>query len=206
MGLRCPHADEGSLSNALSAVKARRDTGKVSGMNNIALVGFMGCGKTTIGRELASSLNCTFVDTDEAIEKEVGLPVPDIFAQRGEPFFRRVETEILARLSNNPNLILSCGGGIVKEPENIRLLKAGGRVVYLRATPRELTRRIRAEPGTRPLIYGERDVMNHKEVLSRVQELLAERAHLYEAAADHIVDTTRRLPREIAEEILRLGR
>lgn len=180
----------------------QRDTGKVSGMNNIALVGFMGCGKTTIGRELASRLDCPFVDTDERIEKEVGLPVAAIFAQRGEHFFRRVETEILARLSNNSNLIISCGGGIVKDPENVRLLKAGGRVVYLRATPTELTRRIRAEPGTRPLIYGERDVMSYKEVLSRVQELLAERVPVYEAAADHIVDTTHRLPRDIAGEIL----
>lgn len=171
-------------------------------MRSIALIGFMGCGKTTVGRLLARGLQRSFADTDDKIVELVGLAIPEIFTQKGEDFFRSLETLALRELVCEGNSVLSCGGGIVKSPDNVAILKSKGWVVYLNTSPMELARRIAAEPGTRPLIYGGRAAMPHEEVLARVEELLDERRELYEHAADQKVDTTGRAPEDIVREIL----
>ena len=101
-------------------------------MKNIVLMGFMGAGKTTIGKKLAKALECEFIDTDEWIEKEQGRKISDIFAEDGEVAFRDMEKDLLKRLQNSEDrFVLSIGGGMPVREENRALLRNLGTVVYL---------------------------------------------------------------------------
>lgn len=149
--------------------------------NNIILIGFMGCGKTSVGIRLSYRLRRTMVDTDKMIERLNKLTVAEIFEKHGEAAFRDMETRCLERLLDQADgEIISVGGGLPVREENRRLLKQLGTVIYLRVTPQTVCRRL-ASDTTRPLLQGE----NPEE---KVKNLLEQRAPLYEEAANWILD------------------
>lgn len=146
-------------------------------LRNILLVGFMGCGKSTIGRELHKSLGYPLIDTDPAIEEIQGQPISQIFEQVGEDAFRQMETKFIQGLIDKQTnrSIISTGGGIVTRPENIALLRQLGFVVWLTCTPEVIHQRT-ARNSKRPLLQCE----NPREVIAN---LLAQRTPLYEASS-----------------------
>lgn len=150
-------------------------------MKNIILIGFMGCGKTSVGIRLSYRLRRTMIDTDRMIERIYKMTVSEIFAERGEEEFRKMETECLGRLLEETNgQIISAGGGLPMRSENRELLKKLGTVVYLKVTARTVCMRL-ARDTTRPLLRGE----NPEE---KVKTLLDKRSPIYESAADTVVE------------------
>ena len=109
---------------------------------NIILTGMMGAGKTTVGKELATIMNCNFIDLDETIEKNYGK-ISDIFKQKGEEYFRQIETLELKKLNIQETFVLSTGGGIVLKDENIKILQTLGYVFYLEASTDTIYERIK---------------------------------------------------------------
>lgn len=164
-------------------------------MRNITLVGFMGTGKTTVGRKLAHKLGYKFIDSDEEIVREKGISVTQIFSEFGEPYFREVEMDVLKRLSCEQGLIISAGGGAVINAENVYNLRRSGPVVCLTATPESIYQRVR-HSSSRPLLMVE-------DPLGRIKELLDMRAPFY-ARADVTVDTSGLSADEVADRILEL--
>jgi len=162
---------------------------------NVVLVGFMGTGKTEVGRLLAAALSRRFVDTDAWLEKENKLTVREIFATQGEAAFRQKEAAALAVLCRQKGLVLATGGGIVLNPDNVRLLRETGYVIWLDAGLEELARRL-AGDRTRPLLAGGRDF----------REIYRGREELYRKAAHVRVDTTGKTPMAVSEEIMALLR
>src|SRR3989338_6719350 len=120
-------------------------------MNNIYLVGFMGTGKTSVGKELAKQKKWQFVDLDELIELKERHSIADIFAKEGEPYFRRVEDKVLKEVAREKKFVLACGGGIVINPENIKLMKESGILICLKASPEAILKRT-AGYSHRPLL------------------------------------------------------
>ena len=170
---------------------------RMFGLENYVLIGFMGSGKTTVGRELSRKTGWDNPDTDALIVEKTGMQITDIFAAEGENGFRERETELLKELaeSKREHIIYSCGGGIVLRKENRPLLRELGVVVYLEVSVDEVIRRIGADTS-RPLLTGK----NRRE---KVQTILDERRAVYESCADITVHVTGKEPEEIAEEILR---
>jgi shikimate kinase len=159
----------------------------------IVLVGFMGAGKSSVGKRLAAALQLPLVDTDALIEERTGRKIGDIFAQDGESAFRMLETELLASLAGRV-AVFATGGGIVTRPENWPLLKQLGLVVHLHGSAEILFDRVKHETH-RPLLRTE----NPRETFSA---LLQTREALYKQA-DLVVDTDGRTPEMIVDEILR---
>lgn len=172
--------------------------------NSIVLVGFMGSGKSSVSRRLARRLKLEAIDLDGYIEQLCGQSIAAIFAARGEAEFRDLETAALAECLQKPG-VLATGGGILKRQENRDLLRAateqGSTVIYLRAGPDALARRIRRQPGKRPLIDGNAE-LNQEETRRRVEQLLAERAAHYESCSTLIVDTDDRDLGEVVQQII----
>lgn len=150
------------------------------GGRTIALVGLMGVGKSTVGRRLARRLDMPFHDADREVERAARRPVADIFAEFGEPEFRRGERRVIARLLDGEPCVLACGGGAFVDPETRALLKARAVTVWLKAELDVLVRRV-ARRDTRPLLRGG----DPREVLARLAE---QRYPLY-AEADLVVET-----------------
>lgn len=147
----------------------------------IFLVGMMGVGKTTIGRQLAAALGREFIDLDQAIEARCGVRIAIIFDIEGEAGFRRRETAALDEYTRRPGLVLATGGGAVLSEANRRMLSERGCVVYLRAGVDELYRRVARDRG-RPMLRAE-------DPRQRIVDLLALREPLYESVADVTLDT-----------------
>jgi shikimate kinase len=147
----------------------------------VFLVGMMGAGKTTIGRQLARVLNREFMDLDHELEARCGVRVSLIFDIEGEEGFRRRETAALDECSRKPGIVLATGGGAVLSPQNRLYLKERGVVVYLRASAEELFRRL-ARDRSRPLLQT-------ADPQARISELIAQREPLYESIADLTIET-----------------
>ncbi len=162
---------------------------------NIYLIGFMATGKSSVGRALGLLLDREFVDLDAYIEAKAGRKITEIFALAGEPFFRTLESEVLAEISQKKDLIVACGGGIVTVPGNIRLMKETGKVLCLTASVDEILKRAEGS-SERPLL----DLDNRPQ---KVIALMAQRASLYRAAADMILDTTGLEVNEVTEAAAR---
>ncbi len=162
-------------------------------VKNIFLVGFMGAGKTAVGKVLAGKTGFEYRDADKIAETKAGMTVTEIFAARGEEGFRELESEILASLAKGERQVVSTGGGAVMRPANIETMKNGGVIVYLKASPETIWERVK-HSKTRPLLQVENP-------FETVKELLSKRAHLYELA-DAIVATDGQTPAEIAGEIV----
>ena len=155
----------------------------MSNRNNIILIGFMGSGKTTFGKWIAANKKMEFVDTDELIEKENGITISDIFASKGEVYFRNLETDMLNKLLERDiqNCVISVGGGLPVKEENRELLSQLGTVVYLWADADELVKRLSGD-NTRPLLAGG----NLKE---KINTLMDARKEIYDSVSDIKIDT-----------------
>lgn len=152
---------------------------------NIFLVGMMGAGKSTIGKQLARQLNKVFLDADQEIERKTGVTIPIIFEIEGELGFRQREAQVIAELVHEKNLVLATGGGAVLLPENRQILSEYGVVIYLRATPEELFVRTRHDRGRqRPLLQEENP-------LAKIEKLCKEREEFYLEVANIIIDTNK---------------
>lgn len=161
-------------------------------MKPIYLIGFMGSGKTTIGKELAACLNQEVIDTDEEIVKRENKNINDIFAQHGEGYFRSLESLILNEMDGRAGVITT-GGGIVINPENRKRLSETGIVFFLFASPEEIFKRIEKD-HSRPLLKGDKKRL--------IRELYEKRMPLYIETAHVIIDTTNKDKAEIIQEII----
>ena len=169
----------------------------------VVLIGFMGSGKSRVGRELARLLSCPLLDLDARIEEAAGMSIPELFRLHGEEVFRQVETSELRRALGE-DAVLSTGGGVVTREKNRTLLrKSGATVVWLQASPQILAARIRSEPGARPLIDGDGE-LSFEATIERVSELLEARVSLYEVCARLRIETDRHEPEEIAGQIVEM--
>lgn len=162
---------------------------------NIYLVGLMGAGKTTVGRQLAKRLGRPFYDSDHEIVERTGVPIPTIFEIEGEEGFRRREAQTIAELSDAPAIVLATGGGVVLNPENRRRLHDTGWVVYLNVPPRLLYERTRHDRN-RPLL-------NVPDPLAKLEELYAIRDPLYRDVAHFVVEGSHLIASGIVQHLLR---
>jgi len=162
-------------------------------MKNLILTGFMGTGKTEVGRELARLLTMKLIDIDTEIIKSAKMSINQIFEQFGEQKFREMETEMIEKVSREKNVLISTGGGAVLRQENMDALKKTGMVICLMATPETILRRT-SGTNARPLLQVEKP-------LEKINELLNFRKPFYEKA-DMMIDTEDKTPLQIAEEII----
>lgn len=162
-------------------------------MKNIVLTGFMGTGKTAVGKELSRLLNMKLIDVDTEIEKSEKMIIHEIFKQFGEPRFREIETEMIKKISKNKNIVISTGGGAVLKQENTDALRENGVIICLTATPETILKRTSMN-SDRPLLQVE-------DPFKKIEELLHYRMPFYKKA-DIIIDTEEKTPLQIAEEII----
>lgn len=167
-------------------------------MNNIILVGYMGCGKTTIGKHLARIGKYKFVDTDEEIELQQGRSIKEIFEKEGEASFRNMETAYLEELilKRKKGMVLSTGGGMPLRECNRELLRSLGTVIYLRTKPETVYERVKGD-SKRPLLQCENP-------LERIREMIAQRRLIYQEVAHHVIDADEMKQGEIAELICKM--
>ena len=158
---------------------------------NLYLVGLMGAGKTTLGRQLARRLGKRYVDADHELEERLGVTIPTIFEIEGEAAFRDREEAVIADLVQLENIVLGTGGGAVLREANRRRLSEGGTVVYLHAEPSTLYERVR-HSRHRPLLKA-------ADPAARIAQLYAERDPLYRSVADLVIRSDR-------EEVMRAAR
>ncbi|TDX45410.1 shikimate kinase [Orenia marismortui] len=162
---------------------------------NISLIGFMGTGKSTIGHKLAERLNYKFIDLDEEIVKIDGRPIPTIFAENGEKYFRDLESKATAEISKDNNQVIATGGGIVLRPKNIEYLKSKGIVVLLEASAEVIFERTQHD-NNRPLLEV-------ADPLAKIKTMMEERADKYNCT-EHQIDTTALSVEEVIEEIIKI--
>lgn len=167
-------------------------------MNVITLIGYRGCGKSTLAPALADRLGWNWVDADTVIEQQAGRTIREIFATEGEPGFRHREHGVLAELLERHHLVLAAGGGAILDADTRRRMRAAGPVVWLQATVETLGRRIQGDATTaerRPNLAGGGD--------SEIAHLLALREPLYRECATLTVDADTRSPAELVTEVCR---
>jgi shikimate kinase len=163
-------------------------------MKNIVLVGLMGAGKSTVGKALSEKLSFEFLDTDEIITQEQNLAITDIFSQFGENYFRQLEKNLVLKFSDFENKIISTGGGLVQDIENLNNLKKNGFVVYLQASVETLYSRIK-DDNKRPLLQVDNP-------LEKLSEILIAREKNYKLA-NFIINTENKTIDYIVNELIR---
>jgi shikimate kinase len=161
---------------------------------NIFLVGPMGAGKTTIGKQLATRLKLAFIDSDHELQARTGVDIPTIFAFEGESGFRQRERDMISELTRRNGIVLATGGGAVLDAENRRNLSSRGVVIYLRCTPEQQYERTRHDKN-RPLLQTDQP-------LARLQALFAMRDPLYRDVADILMPTEKRATSAVIRSIL----
>jgi shikimate kinase len=162
---------------------------------NIYLAGFMGTGKTVVGKELAKKKKWQFIDLDELIELKEKRTIPEIFAKSGEPYFRRAEKQVLKEVAKEKKFVVACGGGIVIDKDNIRIMKESGIMICLTASPEVILKRTAG--------YAHRPLLNVPNPKKQVELLLKLRAPYY-AQADKTIDTSRISVRAVVVKILKI--
>lgn len=160
---------------------------------NIALIGFMGVGKSMVSAQLGQRLHIPVVSTDELIEQREGRSIAEIFRNAGEPYFRRVEKEVVMAALQQEPVIIDCGGGVVLNPDNMECLKQNATVIYLSASPEFLHKNLTGHQGKRPLL----DV---PDPLTKIKELLQQREAYYQQA-DIVLDTNGKSIDQICEDV-----
>lgn len=168
---------------------------KKTNTDNIFLVGLMGAGKSTIGRQLARELDKQFRDSDSEIEKRTGVSIDVIFDIEGEQGFRRRETGVLRELVEEQGIVLATGGGAVLASENRQLLSDNGVIIYLKATAAHLAGRVRLD-RRRPLLQS-------GDKLAKIGELLRAREPVYQQLADMVIETNNKSVPRVVKEISR---
>ena len=162
---------------------------------NIALIGFMGTGKTAVGQLLAKKLDSKFIELDSLIEQKAGKAIPEIFQQDGEIAFRELEIEVTKETADKKNLVIACGGGMVLNKINIDRLREEARIVHLTASPKAILKRVSSEERQRPLLEGDQPTLT-------IQGLLRFRKPFYERAADITIDTSKLDIDSVVEQII----
>jgi shikimate kinase len=162
-------------------------------IHNLALVGFMGTGKSSVGRIVAHQLQFRFLDTDEWIESQLGMSIPEIFSKLGESAFRDQERRVLETLSQEKGMVVSTGGGLIVDPANLANLRNHALVVCLWASPQTIWERVRHQTH-RPLLQA-------PDPLARIHDLLASRAPAYHRA-DVLIHSGSRSPKEVAMQVM----
>ena len=163
----------------------------------IYLTGFMGCGKSTVGPLLAQHIGYEFIDLDQVIESASGMPIRQIFSERGEEEFRRLESLMLRAVSRAARVVIALGGGAVVSENNLYFVLTNGTLVYLNVAPRVLVRRIMRMADERPLLLGENSIpLPEDELVQRIEEMIEARQHFYSRAevvievGDRSIDAT----------------
>ena len=162
-------------------------------LRNLTLIGFMGTGKSSVGRLVADQLHFTFLDTDAVIEARAGASIEDIFKQHGEPVFRDWEGRIVTELGRRSRTVISTGGGLPANDTNLSSLKTHSLVVCLWASPEKIFQRVRHQ--------SHRPLLNETDPLAKIRQLLAVREPYYRQA-DILVNTEFRSLREVAQQVL----
>ena len=161
---------------------------------NIFLIGFMGAGKSTISEYLNRTQGMPVIEMDEEIVRREGMAIKDIFAQKGEEYFRNVESQLLSDMKKEENVVVSCGGGVPMREKNVELMRESGYIVLLSAKPEAVYERVK-DDDSRPLL-------NQNMSVEYIAQLMEKRRPKYEAAADITVDTSWRSVDDICREIL----
>ena len=164
-------------------------------MKNLFLIGFMGAGKSSVSAGLGRMLGREVVEMDQRIAAQEGMSIPELFAQKGEPYFRACETALLKSFAQGAPRIVSCGGGVSLREENVVAMRESGTVVLLTASPEVILERVK-DSDERPLLQGHKDV-------SYIAVLMEQRRPRYEAAADITVDTSQLNIEEVCRQVLR---
>jgi shikimate kinase len=160
---------------------------------NLFLIGPMGAGKTTIGKQLSVALGMTFEDSDKEIQRRTGVDIPTIFEFEGEAGFRKRERSVVDELTQHNGIVLATGGGVIVDSDSRRNLSARGVVVYLHCTPEQQYQRTIRDKG-RPLLDTD-------DPMARLVELMAVREPLYRSTADYVVVTEKRSTGAVVKEI-----
>ncbi|MGD8994491.1 MAG: shikimate kinase [Syntrophobacterales bacterium] len=166
---------------------------------NLYLIGYRCTGKSSVGRLLAEAMDWTFVDMDQELVSEAGIPIEEIVDSRGWKYFRDQESKLLQQLSRATEQVISTGGGVVTVPENITIMHGSGKVVWLHASPGTIAARMEADKSTadqRPPLHGDDSVVE-------IEEVLAERLPLYDEAMHLQVETDDLSVEEVSESIVR---
>ena len=168
---------------------------------HIFLTGFMGSGKTTIGKKIARKIERPFFDCDQEIEKQTNCSIPDIFKYEGEPKFRKYEQQIISELAGilQP-AVIALGGGALMQGQNLETVKKHGQLVYLKSHPDLIWQRVRLNRN-RPLVISGQKVLSKEEFDQKISGLMADREKGY-LAADIIIDCGRKKADELAEMII----
>ncbi|HJB14057.1 MAG TPA: shikimate kinase [Candidatus Oscillibacter excrementigallinarum] len=164
-------------------------------MKNLFLIGFMGAGKSSVSAGLGRMLGREVVEMDERIAAQEGMSIPELFAQKGEPYFRACETALIKSFAQGAPRIVSCGGGVPLREENVAAMRESGTVVLLTASPEVILERVK-DSDERPLLQGHKDV-------PYIAALMEQRRPKYEAAADITVDTSQLNIEEVCRQVLR---
>jgi shikimate kinase len=162
---------------------------------NIALIGFMGVGKSTTGKTLADKLGKKLIEVDSIISKNANRSIPQIFQEDGEIAFREMEISAIKEISSKDNLIIDCGGGVPLNKINIDRLRKNSIIVWLFAAPEVILQRTTQDGNVRPLLQS-------KTELTEIRRMLRSRQPYYEAAADIKIDTSKADVETLAEQIL----
>ncbi len=162
---------------------------------NIYLVGFMGTGKSSVGCQLAKERGWNFIDLDELIELKEQRRIVDIFAKDGEAYFRKIEKNILKQVSTQKKFVVACGGGVVLDKDNIKLMKKTGRMFCLYASPEQILKRVS--------LNNDRPLLNVDKPQKRIELLLKMRAPYY-MQADKIIDTSNFSVKQVVKKISKI--
>lgn len=161
---------------------------------NIFLIGFMGCGKSTIAAKLSRMYGMDVIEMDQLIEQREKMTIPEIFEKQGEDYFRELESALLKEIQPNSNQIVSCGGGVVLREQNVTEMKKRGRVVLLKVQPETVLKRV-TQNDDRPILRGKKNLQD-------ISELMEKRREKYKKAADIIIETDGKSILEICEMVI----
>ena len=167
---------------------------KQGNSGNIFLIGFMGCGKSTVAKELHRNYGMRLIEMDEALARQEGMSIADIFREKGEPYFRKIETELLENMQKISGTVVSCGGGAAMRQENVDCMRRSGKIVLLTAEPETILQRVK-NSDSRPLLRGRKNE-------AAIRELIEERRPAYEKAADVVIRTDGKEIDTICRELL----
>lgn len=162
----------------------------------IILIGFMGVGKTSVGKQLARKLNFNFIDTDYEIERLTNKSIPDIFEQYGEKYFRKLENSILEKFVKNEDIVMATGGGIITTKENYNILKNEENVIFLDGSVETIINHVQNERNQRPLLKESENLSK------KIEELLSIRYEKYIEVSDILIDINGKNIDEVISQIL----
>ncbi|MCH7782266.1 shikimate kinase [candidate division KSB1 bacterium] len=171
-------------------------------ISNIFLTGFMGAGKSTIGKNIAKELNYAFIDLDEIIESKAGKSISEIFQQDGESYFRTLENRVLSDYLGKKNIVVSLGGGTLIDPGNATHVKDSGVLIYLSAEPEELWERVKFTNKRPLLLQPSGDIIPEHDAVKHIKALLSIREKGYKLA-DTVIPTDKKSIDDILSSILR---